>query len=249
MQPRRGNPPPKPSQSPASQVPRGLGSLSPELCARMYFSTSSKDSLRDHFSADPVRAAGARATSMKDLLSPPTRWEPSSVPGMQRSMCTYGTEYVEKPLGAVAVNREMGQMFAANSNQGSQKKTGMPLSSVTQVRSTYLPTAAARDPLFRPEVHLSVDQNARLLESKTVFQRDFQGYDSGMQKMGRGVIVKPGGGASHMPKASVFNGESCYQQEFGGPGGARAPAPSRRERSAALRERSARAAQALSGYL
>merc|ERR1719450_57638 len=104
----------------------------------------------------------------------------------------------------------------------------MPLSSVTQVRSTYLPTSAPRDPQFRPEVALGVDRNARLLESKTVFQRDYPCYDSGMQKMGRAEIVRPEGGASSLPKGTSFKGESSYQTAFAGPGGAHAPAPTGR---------------------
>lgn len=205
-------------------------SLTPEMCAKLYFSTNSRDSLPDYFSGGSSRgdlALGARPDTMKGVIAAPTQYAPpTQSSSMPRTMCSYSSQYTEMPLDGLKVTRELAIVNAEKSVQGQTgsknrgKGSSMPLnsSSDTTTRQSYGPpdksSASKRSGLIMPTSFIQVDPNAKFMESKTVFQRDFHDFDAETRRRGRSEPKNPTGG-SHLPQgAQRFEGDTQYRRDY-----------------------------------
>lgn len=197
-------------------MPRGRGGLSADIYAKMFFSTSSQDALKNHFVVDPEEARYARSRSMKEL-SMGAGYHRSAVPGPQRDECTYFNDYVKRPLDDKPVSTEMRHMFAENSrrsNQGEAAK-GISLSDTTTNKAFYSENATLqpqRVPASKPMQHIRIKADAKFMESKTIMQRDFEKPDEVQARKGRGHLLKPSD-ARYIMRAK-FEGASAYKREF-----------------------------------
>lgn len=160
---------------------------------------------------------------MKDVLQPRSSWQPSQAPGVGRSMCTYNSEFIQRPLDALPATRELGQLFAVQSTQGQGHSHGshsLPLSSDTTTRASYPAPAAAHGAgqSFKPAQEVHIDPTARFMESRSVFQKDFKAYNAQLRSMGRAELAKPPAGSA-LPlggcgTGGTFEGRTSYARDY-----------------------------------
>jgi len=170
-------------------VRRGHGNLNAELFQKLYFSTSSKQALPDH-KADDIKQAVV--PSMK-VLHVGGGYMKSEAPVPMRSHCTYSHEYHKMPLDDAPVTRALRTLIASTSRAGSstnQVVEGLSLSSDTTNKAYYgcygdKPVHAEVATIVRPEGYIRINHDARFMESKTVFQRDYPLYSETLQNKGR----------------------------------------------------------------
>lgn len=199
-------------------MPTAQGCLSREAAARVYFSTSSGDQLRNHFSEDPQNARLARSTSMKGVLVPPASWTPSQAESKRSMVTSYSSEYVRMPMDALPVTRELSQLYAVQGKEGQGRQKGLPvpLSSETTSKSTYvmpeLTAGSGPGASCKPIQECHVDPSSHLLEVTSVSSRDFKAYDPKMIQLGRAVPAKPSKPAVQVE--CCFEGRSSYDREF-----------------------------------
>ncbi|CAL1152574.1 unnamed protein product [Cladocopium goreaui] len=97
-------------------LPSVHGVLSPEVCAKAFFSTTSGDTMRNHFAENPINAQMARSSSFQSIREPPRRFQPSGVDsGMRRSMCTYHSTFTPCSLDAFGPTNELRELYKQQS--------------------------------------------------------------------------------------------------------------------------------------
>lgn len=204
-------------------VRRGHGSLNAELFQKLYFATSSKQALPDH-TENQAELKLSAPTNMKSF-NVPAKYVQSSAPSPQRSHCTYAHEYHSMPLDDAPVQREMRQLIASTSRQGSstnQVIEGLSLSSATTNKAFYgqygdKPAFSEPVQIVRPEGYIRLSAEARLGESRTVFQRDYPLYPEAMLRKAHGVAASKS--ADHLGVACRGPGRlddmTSYKRVFG----------------------------------
>jgi len=198
-----------------------LGALSPDVIARAFFSTTSADNMRNHFS--DARMEMTRASSFQSVLQPPQKYEVSRVPGgMNRSLCTYNSEFIRQPLDACGPTNGLREVFKNQASQGSTAGPATPkppLSSVTTTRTAYsAPKRSASGPvqIFKPKQDVHVNPEAKFMESRSVFHREFRNYNGSLSRSNR---VKPPSEAKMAPplcpdKHVAFSGSTQYTRDY-----------------------------------
>jgi hypothetical protein len=199
---------------------RGHGDLNAALLQKMYFATSSKNALPDHTMNQTTLIASAQP-SMKSLHVGPG-YVKSEVPLPQRSQCTHAREYQVLPLDDAPVQREMRQLIASSSRKGQgQVVEGLRLSSETTTKAYY---GSFGDKLVqsqpasfaKPDQNIRLDRDSKFMESKTCFQRAYQGYDEALQKQFRQPVTNGMGYVdSPIKRRGDFNDMTSYKREFG----------------------------------
>ncbi|CAK9104476.1 unnamed protein product [Durusdinium trenchii] len=205
-------------------LPSVHGVLSPEVCAKAFFSTTSGDSLRNHFADGPVNAQMARSSSFQSILQPPTRYQPGVDSGMRRSMCTYHSTFTPCSLDAWGPTNELRELYKQQSRGAGANAPKPPLSAVTTTKSSYpaydaQASNAVLSKTQRPHEVVHVDPSAKFLESSSVLHRDFRRFD---QKQMRRCHMKPAAPpreAKLAPplcpdKESRFQGVTQYQRDY-----------------------------------
>lgn len=230
------------------------GSLSPEMCNRLYFSTNSRDNLPNYFSQSSSHAAlvaGARPETFKTVHQAVTQYAPSKVGSIPRSMCTYSANYLQLPLDGVKVNRDLAHVFQENSTNGQtgSKNRGqsLPLSSDTTTRQSYgapeVSASSGRGAMIMPTQQIVVDPTSKFMESKTNFQRDFHDFDAAARKRNRSEPAKPIAGSQLPPplgnggSPQPFEALTSYARDYTGRG-------KQRPKAAAVAAAEAKAARA-----
>jgi len=199
---------------------RGHGSLNAELFKKLYFSTSSRQALPDHHT-DTAALALSVAPSMK-TLQVGMGYVKSQAPPPMRSHCTYADQYQTLPLDDVAVTKEMRNLIASTSREGSSTNKvieGLKLGSNTTCKAFYGEYgdklyAVPVEQQIRPEGYIRVSNNAKFMESKTVFQRDYPLYSEDRQQKGRPNACEKGHDKMHHLKGR-FDDNTSYKREFG----------------------------------
>lgn len=230
---------------------RGHGSLNSELFQKLYFSTSSKTALPDH-TENKAALQQSVQPSMKSL-NQGAGYVKSSLPAPQRSECTYSCEYKILPLDDAPVQKEMRQLIASKSRAGSstnQVVEGLRLSSDTTTKAfygSYGDKPARVDPAMfvKPDQNIRLSKDAKFMESKTVFQRDFKGHDEEVQRKFRLAASKCGAGdqLDSLKRRGKFDDMTSYKREFGKEPAARHPGALSKSQSAAQVLQRARAWQ------
>merc|ERR550534_3631788 len=183
-----------------SCLPSAQKGLTPEVAARLYFSTSSSASFKDptqqvcQYVDGAALAREARAASLKSVHGGFQPYQTRRAPGPSRTMCTYTSDYIQQPLDALPMTKEMGDLFAKKSTHGNTvTSTPLSLSSVTTTRAVYVKhKKGGQGEICRPEQTRHTDPEAKLLETKTNMNRDFVPYDTFMRNIGRAAIARPG---------------------------------------------------------
>eukprot|EP00930_Biecheleria_cincta_P088585 TRINITY_DN77840_c0_g1_i1.p1 TRINITY_DN77840_c0_g1~~TRINITY_DN77840_c0_g1_i1.p1 ORF type:complete len:246 (+),score=26.61 TRINITY_DN77840_c0_g1_i1:41-739(+) len=206
---------------PLSQRPHylpSMGALSPEVIARAFFSTTSGDSMRNHFSDSKMEMA--RTSSYHSVLQP-RQYTVSQVPsGMTRSMCTYHSDFVRQPLDACGPTNGLREVFKSQASQGSSAGPNAPkppLSSVTTARSSYAaPRRSASGPVqsFKPPHDIHVNPEAKFMVSRSCFHREFKNFGSR-----RNASVKPPSDSKMAPplcpdREVAFSGSTQYSRDY-----------------------------------
>ncbi|CAL1164994.1 unnamed protein product [Cladocopium goreaui] len=224
-------PPPHEAAAHSSKMrplPSVHGVLSPEVCAKAFFSTTSGDTMRNHFAENPINAQMARSSSFQSIREPPRRFQPSGVDsGMRRSMCTYHSTFTPCSLDAFGPTNELRELYKQQSRGAGANTPKPPLSSVTTTKSSYPaydPASAASASSVlgqnqRPYEAVHVDPSAKFLETSSVLHRDFRKFD---QKQMRRAHMKPAAPpreAKLAPplcpdKDSRFQGTTQYQRDY-----------------------------------
>lgn len=201
-------------------VRRGHNSLNADLFQKLYFSTSSRQALPDHHT-NTADLALSVAPSMK-TLQVGMGYVKSQAPPPMRSHCTYADQYQTLPLDDVSATREMRNIIASTSREGSSTNKvieGLSLGSDTTCKAFYGQYGDIRVPVpvaqvIRPEGYIRVSNNAKFLESKTVFQRDYPLYSEDRQQKGRPNACDKGHDKMHHLKGR-FDDNTSYKREFG----------------------------------
>ncbi|CAJ1363727.1 unnamed protein product [Effrenium voratum] len=218
-------PPPPHGGAHASRIrplPSVSKALSPEVCARAFFTTTSGDTMRNHF-AD-ASAQMARSSSFSSILQPPSRYHPS-VGGMQRSMCTYNSTFQQKSLDAYGPTNELRELYKQQSRGSGSNAPKPPLSSVTTTKSSYPAyveeaAAGAVAEIQRPAQAVHVDPSAKFLERSSVLHRDFRRFDARQMQRCHPEPAAPPHDAKMAPplcpdRDSRFQGITQYRRDYG----------------------------------
>lgn len=203
--------------------PRGIGDLSPEVLRRLYFTTTSSASLPNQFEkgarpGEEVRQA--RSESMQSLTSGVRGYKRTQVRGVQRDDCTYMSHFVEKPLDANAVNRELASINRIQSREGElPSKSLAPIGDATTNKHFYSQSPEAlrrggRGECLRPAENGHFDKNARSLVRQSASQADYQEYDAASLKRSRSEPARPPP-SSHLPAiATRLDAKTQYRRDF-----------------------------------
>jgi hypothetical protein len=231
---------------------RGHSNLNAELFKKLYFSTSSKTAFPDHSAnqSDLKEAAQPSMNEMKALCQGAPRVQ-SQARAPQRSDCTYAHQYHQMPLDSAPVNNQLRELIAVSSRTGSNKVVeGLSLSSVTTTRACYgsygdKPARIEQAPIVKPEGYMRINSDARFLESKSVFQRDFR-WQHDLQNINR---KENGKSLDHLggKQAGKFEDMTSYRREFGKDRPPRHPGLPKSQSVDALRAMRAREAAIFSG--
>lgn len=196
---------------------RGHGDVNSEIFAKLYFSTSSRSALPDH-AENPERLKQAAQISMKSF-NQGRGYMKNTAPAPQRSMCTYASQYTTLPLDDAPVQKQMAQLIAQSSRQGSnQVVEGLKIGSDTTAKAFYgqygdKPMKVEPAVIFKPEGAININRNAQFLESKSVFQRDYRVIDPLVQKKFQNEVAKR---HDHIQRyQGGFNDMTTYRRDVG----------------------------------
>jgi len=231
---------------------RGHSSLNSELFKKLYFCTSSRTALPDHTN-DKVALQQSVQPSFKSLNQPV--YIKNSAPGAKRSECTHAREYKVHPLDDAPVQREMRQLIAQSSRSGSstnQVVAGLRLSSDTTTKAFYgsygdVPVRVDPAMFIPPMENIRLNRDAKFMESKTVFQRDFGGCSEEVQRKFRQDAAKSVADTTPLKRGGKFDDMTSYKREFGKEPTARNPGISHSQSAADILERGRHQASAFSG--
>lgn len=194
---------------------RGLEGLNADLIQKFYFSTTSGGALPDH-TQRPSEFKGAVGESMKGILPPVYIKNEFDAP--KRSACTYASQFKIHSLDDAPVNKELGHIIGKNSRTGSssnQVVEGLSLGSDTTTKAYYgsygyRPPRIDPPRIVMPEENIKLRPDAKFLESKTQFQRDYR-WKSMTQNQPCAKSV------DHLGQKSPgkFNDMTSYRREFG----------------------------------
>jgi len=188
-------------------IPRGYQTLDSALYLSMFYSTSSADSFRSplsHSKSYPHLLKAARGKSVQTIHDPNRAaaenggFKPSRAPLYQRSMCSYTTQYVPRPLDGVVINRECYHLFKekcetpATSSGGNAAK----FRSETTTKASYplynrSESEKAIPPNFKPIQEVHVNSENKLLEKKSAQHREFPCPSVNDTKNARPEAFKP----------------------------------------------------------
>lgn len=199
---------------------RGHGSLNAELFQKLYFSTESRTALPDR--GENAELKLPVQPSMKQFVAAQgAGYVKVEADAPKRSQCTYAREYHTMPLDAAPVLNELRGIIAQNSRTGSstnQVVPGLSLSSATSNRAFYgsygdKPVRAETIPAVLPECGIRINRDAKFMESKTVFQKDYKWHSQGS----RMNIPEPSTRLDSLANKNpgTFNGMTSYKRVFG----------------------------------
>jgi len=191
-------------------------SVPADVLERLFFPSASKESLRNHATERPEEFKSAKPTSFK-LINQPNGggWKPSEVPAVNKSSCTYASQFQELPLDGAQVNRDLGKVFAQNANTGMQARTNQAkMSDETTNRVNYTKKERGNQlGACRPLCHVSTDPTAKFYESKTCFQRNFMPMSDTMLKIAQSDRAREAPCSYQRPSAALVS-YSSYERDF-----------------------------------
>jgi len=200
---------------------RGIGNLNAELYKKLYFATSSSSALPNH----TVNQADLRSAANPSMKSLHQRAAPvqSQAPGAQRAHCTYSMEYQPLSLDGAPVLNELRHIIASNSRKGSEQNQvieGLPFSSATTNKAFYgcygdVPVRQEVATIVKPEPYMRINHQAKFLESKSCFQRDFRSHEDAGTNFNRRVV--PAKSHDHLDNKTPGKVEdmTSYKRQFG----------------------------------
>lgn len=197
-----------------SPLPKGHESLAAEVRQRMFFTTSTGDAIRQF---NPREVTHSRGPSFS-FLTAHQGWQRSQVPMIDRTSCSYTSEFVQKPMDMLEVTNQMKDLFAKKAVAGETTTVppGTKLATETSFKHFFGNAAKPGGPeqSFKPSVQVHVDPKAKFMVSCSTFNRDFKPIDGALARNAiREPSVPPGDSVCRSIAALEY--ETSYRRDYG----------------------------------
>mmetsp|Transcript_53402 Transcript_53402/g.117075 ORF Transcript_53402/g.117075 Transcript_53402/m.117075 type:complete len:239 (-) Transcript_53402:42-758(-) len=200
----------------SSCFPTGHLSLSSDVSARVFFSTSSRCATPDWSVSNWSNAVRAKHDGVQyRFVRSPEAWKPkeaSLLLGKESS--NYNRDFITLSLDGAKSDRDMSRMFLASDREGSQKSGGKALSMQTTNQQFFMPpTADGRGRSCAPSKGDKVHTPTKSLETKSLSMAEFRNHDPGMSRQMRGELATSHD-SEHTQTVIAFIHKSEHSKEF-----------------------------------
>mmetsp|Transcript_26277 Transcript_26277/g.75819 ORF Transcript_26277/g.75819 Transcript_26277/m.75819 type:complete len:241 (-) Transcript_26277:88-810(-) len=201
------------TQSDAACLPKAHGSLTTDVAARLYFSTSATSTFKDHFAVD---TSAPKSTSMKEILFPGAVYRERTAPGPTRTMCEYGAEFFQQPSDMAAIDKELRGAMAEKSINGCIGVQRASLGWATTSREDFRKHRKNQPGVSCKPQGLHIKEGARFLETRSSAHNDFRSHGEAARTLIHGAGDKPRNGppVDNLQFGGSFMGRSSYSRDF-----------------------------------